>query len=123
INQKENHILGPSTVAIEKKLKAIIQKDKLTIAYLEGVMDIYDEAEFKIHKNGYFEFHPLRQVQPRPSGIVIREGGLMNVQADVGVPNNKQHVLSMVTCVVKVEVKRVDGDKVIVLGLRAFGNP
>ncbi|GKE80947.1 hypothetical protein Tco_1550947, partial [Tanacetum coccineum] len=34
-----------------------------------------------------------RQVQPRPSGIVIREDGLMNVQADTGVLNNKQHVL------------------------------
>ncbi|GJU56773.1 hypothetical protein Tco_1234539 [Tanacetum coccineum] len=36
INQNENHILGPSTVAIAKKLKAIIQKDELTIADLEG---------------------------------------------------------------------------------------
>ncbi|GJX69442.1 hypothetical protein Tco_0305169 [Tanacetum coccineum] len=36
IDQNENHILGPSTVAIEKKIKAIIQKDELTIADLEG---------------------------------------------------------------------------------------
>ncbi|GJT54079.1 hypothetical protein Tco_0989133 [Tanacetum coccineum] len=36
IDQNENHILGPSTVAIVKKLKAIIQKDELTIADLEG---------------------------------------------------------------------------------------
>ncbi|GKB38791.1 hypothetical protein Tco_0883733 [Tanacetum coccineum] len=36
INQNENHIHGPSTVAIAKKLKAIIQKDELTIVYLEG---------------------------------------------------------------------------------------
>ncbi|GJZ46333.1 zinc finger, GRF-type containing protein [Tanacetum coccineum] len=27
------------------------------------VMDIHDEVEFKIHKNGYFEFHPLRLVE------------------------------------------------------------
>ncbi|GKB72085.1 hypothetical protein Tco_0933497 [Tanacetum coccineum] len=33
IDQNENHILGPSTVAIAKKLKVIIQKDELTIAY------------------------------------------------------------------------------------------
>ncbi|GJW07731.1 hypothetical protein Tco_1570154 [Tanacetum coccineum] len=37
INQNEDHILGPSTVAIAKNLKEIIQKDELTIANLEGV--------------------------------------------------------------------------------------
>ncbi|GKG50775.1 hypothetical protein Tco_0538899, partial [Tanacetum coccineum] len=37
IDQNENHILGPSTVTIAKKLKAITQKDKLIIADLEGV--------------------------------------------------------------------------------------
>ncbi|GJX94889.1 hypothetical protein Tco_0349475 [Tanacetum coccineum] len=36
IDQNENHILGPSIVAIVKKLKAIIQKDKLTIIDLVG---------------------------------------------------------------------------------------
>ncbi|GJY59306.1 hypothetical protein Tco_0459198 [Tanacetum coccineum] len=37
IDQNKNHILGPSTVAIVKKLKAIIQHDELTIADLDGV--------------------------------------------------------------------------------------
>ncbi|GKF17528.1 hypothetical protein Tco_0062446, partial [Tanacetum coccineum] len=36
IDQNEDHILGPSTVAIAKKLKEIIQKDELIIADLEG---------------------------------------------------------------------------------------
>ncbi|GJZ66080.1 hypothetical protein Tco_0622776 [Tanacetum coccineum] len=36
INQNENHILGPSIVAITKKHKALIQKDKLTTTDLEG---------------------------------------------------------------------------------------
>ncbi|GKB30878.1 hypothetical protein Tco_0870279 [Tanacetum coccineum] len=35
IDQIENHILGPSIVAIEKKLKALTQKDELTLADLE----------------------------------------------------------------------------------------
>ncbi|GKE23030.1 hypothetical protein Tco_1434542, partial [Tanacetum coccineum] len=35
IDQNENHILGPSTVTIAKKIKAIIQKDELTIANLK----------------------------------------------------------------------------------------
>nr|GEV06416.1 hypothetical protein CTI12_AA475510 [Tanacetum cinerariifolium] len=33
---EEDHILGPSTIAIAKKLKEIIYKDELTIADLEG---------------------------------------------------------------------------------------
>ncbi|GJS53534.1 hypothetical protein Tco_0626896 [Tanacetum coccineum] len=36
IDQNENHILGPSIVAIAKKLKELIQKDVLKIANLEG---------------------------------------------------------------------------------------
>ncbi|GJY71632.1 hypothetical protein Tco_0475335 [Tanacetum coccineum] len=36
-------------------------------------------------------------VQPRPNDIVIREDGVMKVQADVGVVNNKQQVLSRAT--------------------------
>ncbi|GKB10327.1 hypothetical protein Tco_0844250 [Tanacetum coccineum] len=157
------------------------------------VMDIHDEVEFKIHKNGYFEFHPLRLVEYYLNNIgldgtdeevvgwveedaslccssltlfktrkkrkvldskkvhrgvnmktkdVVRnkqkcldkgkgkanedeevEGGLMNVQATVGVLNNKQRVLSMASSVVNVRAKRVDRDRMIVLGLRAIRNP
>ncbi|GJR19839.1 hypothetical protein Tco_0968366 [Tanacetum coccineum] len=36
IDKDENHILGPSTVAIAKKFKELIQKDELSIADLEG---------------------------------------------------------------------------------------
>ncbi|GJU14944.1 hypothetical protein Tco_1142910 [Tanacetum coccineum] len=36
IDKNENHILGPSTIAIVKKFKELIQKDELTIADLEG---------------------------------------------------------------------------------------
>ncbi|GJT91318.1 hypothetical protein Tco_1080163 [Tanacetum coccineum] len=36
IDQNENHILGPSTVAIAKKLKELIQKDELIIADFDG---------------------------------------------------------------------------------------
>ncbi|GKB92478.1 hypothetical protein Tco_0964750 [Tanacetum coccineum] len=36
IDKDENHILRPSTVAIVKKFKELIQKDELTIADLEG---------------------------------------------------------------------------------------
>nr|GEY63904.1 hypothetical protein [Tanacetum cinerariifolium] len=36
IDKDENHILGPSTVAIAKKFNELIQKDELTIADFEG---------------------------------------------------------------------------------------
>ncbi|GJS85000.1 hypothetical protein Tco_0751541 [Tanacetum coccineum] len=36
IDKDENHILGPSTVAIAKNFKEIIQKDELSIADLKG---------------------------------------------------------------------------------------
>ncbi|GJZ54325.1 hypothetical protein Tco_0609210 [Tanacetum coccineum] len=36
IDKNEDHILRPSTVAIAKKLKELIQKDELTITDLEG---------------------------------------------------------------------------------------
>ncbi|GJT45689.1 hypothetical protein Tco_0954404 [Tanacetum coccineum] len=36
IDKDDNHILGPSTVAIAKKFKELIQKDEITIANLEG---------------------------------------------------------------------------------------
>ncbi|GJV48190.1 hypothetical protein Tco_1438402 [Tanacetum coccineum] len=36
IDQNDNHIRGPSTVTIANKLKALIQKDELTIPDLEG---------------------------------------------------------------------------------------
>ncbi|GKB26472.1 hypothetical protein Tco_0865873 [Tanacetum coccineum] len=46
INQNENHILGPSTIAIANKIKAIIQKDKLIIADLEVRRSNDKEYEF-----------------------------------------------------------------------------
>ncbi|GJX34596.1 hypothetical protein Tco_0246153 [Tanacetum coccineum] len=36
IDQNENHVLGPSTIVIEKKLKELIQKDEVRIVDLEG---------------------------------------------------------------------------------------
>ncbi|GJT91262.1 hypothetical protein Tco_1080107 [Tanacetum coccineum] len=47
INQNEDHILGPSTVDMAKKLKALIKKDELTITALEG--DVSKPRSFKKH--------------------------------------------------------------------------
>ncbi|GJY87045.1 hypothetical protein Tco_0501673, partial [Tanacetum coccineum] len=69
IDQNENHILGLSTVAIAKKLKAIIQKDKLTITDLEGArlekLKQYDEDD--VSKPRSFERHMSKNTKPHPS--------------------------------------------------------
>ncbi|GJW53904.1 hypothetical protein Tco_0097989 [Tanacetum coccineum] len=57
IDQNKNNILGPYTVAIAKKLKAIIQKDELTIADLEGAglerlkQQYQNDVELEYHVN------------------------------------------------------------------------
>ncbi|GJS13523.1 hypothetical protein Tco_0407995 [Tanacetum coccineum] len=69
IDQNKNHILGPSTVAIAKKLKAIIQKDKLTITDLEGAglekLKQYDEDD--VSKPRSFERHMSKNTKPHPT--------------------------------------------------------
>ncbi|GJT92074.1 hypothetical protein Tco_1080919 [Tanacetum coccineum] len=69
IDQNENHILGPSTVAIAKKIKAIIQKDELTIADLEAMLT---EAKWNsdkdyVSKPRTFELHMSKTTKPQPS--------------------------------------------------------
>nr|GEV70490.1 hypothetical protein [Tanacetum cinerariifolium] len=62
INQNENHILGPSTAAIAKKLKALIQKDELTITYFEGAgleklkQQYTNDVELKYHEDNRIDF-------------------------------------------------------------------
>ncbi|GKB75655.1 hypothetical protein Tco_0942550 [Tanacetum coccineum] len=55
IDKNENHILGPSTVAIARKLKAIIQKDELTIADLEGAR--LEKLKQQYHGDVELEYH------------------------------------------------------------------
>ncbi|GJW19589.1 hypothetical protein Tco_0351260 [Tanacetum coccineum] len=56
IDKNENHILGPSTFAITKKFKELIQKDELTIADLEGAglkrlkVQYNNDVEVEYHK-------------------------------------------------------------------------
>ncbi|GJU00655.1 hypothetical protein Tco_1110993 [Tanacetum coccineum] len=51
IDKDENHILGPSTVAITKKFKELIQKDEFSIADLEGA----ELERLKVQYNNYVE--------------------------------------------------------------------
>nr|GEW85153.1 hypothetical protein [Tanacetum cinerariifolium] len=95
IDQNKNHVLRPSTVAIAKKLKAIIQKDDLTIADLKGAglerlkqqyqndveleyhvsqlkAVVSTEAKWNSDKNNVlkprtFKRHMLRNTKPHPS--------------------------------------------------------
>ncbi|GJU85728.1 hypothetical protein Tco_1293274 [Tanacetum coccineum] len=68
IDQNENHILGPSTVAIEKKIKGIIQKDELTIADLEVLTEAkWNSDEDDVSKPRTFERHMSKNTKPHPS--------------------------------------------------------
>ncbi|GKB09581.1 hypothetical protein Tco_0837893 [Tanacetum coccineum] len=53
--ENENHILRPSTVVIAKKLKAIIQKEELTIADFEGAE--LERLKQQYHNNVELEYH------------------------------------------------------------------
>nr|GEW09331.1 reverse transcriptase domain-containing protein [Tanacetum cinerariifolium] len=69
IDKDENHILGPSIVAIAKKVKELIQKDKLTIADLEGIRLKWlkwnsDEGDVSIPKS--FKRHMSKSTKPHP---------------------------------------------------------
>ncbi|GJY02977.1 hypothetical protein Tco_0361129 [Tanacetum coccineum] len=68
IDKNENHILGPSIVAIAKKLKELIQKNELTIADLEVLIeakwnsdedDVSKPRSFKRHMSKNTKLHPF----------------------------------------------------------------
>ncbi|GJS88417.1 hypothetical protein Tco_0771053 [Tanacetum coccineum] len=95
IEQNENHIFGPSTVAIAKKLKSIIKNDELTIADFKGAglerlkQQYQNDVELEYHvdqlkavvlseakwnsdendvsKSRMFERHMSKNTKPRPS--------------------------------------------------------
>ncbi|GKC71963.1 hypothetical protein Tco_1117846 [Tanacetum coccineum] len=69
INQNKNHILGPSIMAIAKKLKELIQKDDLTIADLEVVFteSEWNVGEGDVSKPRSFEIHMSKSIKPHPS--------------------------------------------------------
>ncbi|GJU63546.1 hypothetical protein Tco_1245381 [Tanacetum coccineum] len=61
IDKNENHILGPSTIAIAKKFKELIQKDELTIADLEGAgLEWLKHYAARYYKQGIEDMIPGR---------------------------------------------------------------
>ncbi|GKC53620.1 hypothetical protein Tco_1076365 [Tanacetum coccineum] len=81
IDQNENHILGPSIVAIAKKLKALIQKDELTIADLEGAE--LERLKPQYQNNVELEYH-VDQLKE----IVLSEAKWNNDEDDVSKPRS-----------------------------------
>nr|GEY36309.1 hypothetical protein [Tanacetum cinerariifolium]GEY53302.1 hypothetical protein [Tanacetum cinerariifolium] len=81
IDQNEDHILGPSTVAITKKLKEIIQKDELTIADLQAA----GLEKLKLHyKNDVeLEYH-VDQLK----AVVVSKSQWNNDEEDVSKPRS-----------------------------------
>ncbi|GJU99776.1 hypothetical protein Tco_1329047 [Tanacetum coccineum] len=67
-DQNKHHILRPSTVAIAKKLKELIQKDELTIADLKGAgLEKLKKYEGDVSKPRSFESHMSKSMKPHPS--------------------------------------------------------
>ncbi|GJR91191.1 hypothetical protein Tco_0215202 [Tanacetum coccineum] len=69
IDKNENHILGPSTVAIAKKFKELIQKDELRIADIEGARLErlkWNSDEGDVSKPRSFERHMSKSTKPHP---------------------------------------------------------
>ncbi|GJS88001.1 hypothetical protein Tco_0770637 [Tanacetum coccineum] len=69
IDKDENHILGPSTIAIAKKFKELIQKDELSIADLEGAgleRLKWNSDEGDVSKPRSFERHMSKSTKPHP---------------------------------------------------------
>ncbi|GJY19893.1 hypothetical protein Tco_0392459 [Tanacetum coccineum] len=87
IDQNENHILGPSIVAIAKKLKALIQKDELTTADLEG-------AELKRLKPQYQNNVELEYHVDQLKEIVLSEAKWNNDEDDVSKPRSFERHMS-----------------------------
>ncbi|GJZ48501.1 hypothetical protein Tco_0602333 [Tanacetum coccineum] len=79
IDQNENHIIGPSTVAIAKKLKALIQKDDLTIVDLEGA--VLEKLKQQCKNDVEFEYH-IDQLK----AVVLSEAMWNSDEDDVSKP-------------------------------------
>nr|GEW11106.1 hypothetical protein [Tanacetum cinerariifolium] len=81
IDLNEDHILGSSTMAIAKKLKEIIQKDELTITYLEGA----GPEKLKLHyKNSVKLEYNVDQLKV----AVVSEAQWNNDKGDVSKPRS-----------------------------------
>ncbi|GJT57729.1 hypothetical protein Tco_0992783 [Tanacetum coccineum] len=88
IGQNGNHIIRPSIVAIAKKLKAIIQKDELTIADLEGEGAGLERIEQQYQNDVELEYH-INQLK----AVVLSEAKWNSDEDDVSKPRTfKRHM-------------------------------
>ncbi|GKA89055.1 hypothetical protein Tco_0810867 [Tanacetum coccineum] len=90
IDKNENHILGPSTVAIAKKFKELIQKDKLTIAYFEGAG--LERLKVQYNNDVELEYH-VSQLK----AAVLSEAQWNSDEGDVSKPRSFERHMSKST--------------------------
>ncbi|GJY90700.1 hypothetical protein Tco_0505896, partial [Tanacetum coccineum] len=111
----------------KRKGKGKVNVDEVVLRHTNKVVVTNYRRGFDKGKTIMIEYVAVvstkRHVQLRLISIVLKESGVMKVEANVGVVNNKQYVLSRATGVVNVRAKRVDLNKMIVFGLRAIENP
>ncbi|GKE65629.1 hypothetical protein Tco_1519790, partial [Tanacetum coccineum] len=87
IDKNENRILGLSTVAIAKKIKAIIEKDELTIADLEGAG--LERLKQQYHNHVELEYH-VNQLK----AAVLTEAKWNSDEDDVSKPRSFERHMS-----------------------------
>ncbi|GJU68417.1 hypothetical protein Tco_1254676 [Tanacetum coccineum] len=86
IDKNENHILGLSNVAITKKFKELIQKDKLTITDFEGIR--LERLKVKYNNDVELEYHVSRL-----KAAVLSEAQWNSVEGDISKPRSfKRHM-------------------------------
>nr|GEY92528.1 hypothetical protein [Tanacetum cinerariifolium] len=90
INKDENHILGPSTIAIAKKFKELIQKDELSIADLTGAG--LERLKVQYNNGVELEYH-VSQLK----AFVISEAQWNNNEGDVSKPRSFERQMSKST--------------------------
>ncbi|GJT85281.1 hypothetical protein Tco_1066998 [Tanacetum coccineum] len=81
IDKNENHIIGPSTISIAKKLKELIQKDELTIVDLEGAG--FERLKVQYNNNVELEYH-ISQLK----SAVLLEAQWNSDEGDVSKPRS-----------------------------------
>ncbi|GJS77428.1 hypothetical protein Tco_0727309 [Tanacetum coccineum] len=90
IDKDENHILGPLTVAIEKKFKELIQKDELTIADFEGAE--LERLKVQYNNDVELEYHVCQL-----KAAVLSEAQWNSDEGDVSKPRSFERHMSKST--------------------------
>ncbi|GKB57306.1 hypothetical protein Tco_0913492 [Tanacetum coccineum] len=92
VNIKANVIVTKKQKRVDKE-KGKVNEDEEVLIHKKKVVVANYKRSFDNGREIISGCKQKRQVQPSLNGIMIRDGGLMKVQEDVGDVNKKEHVL------------------------------